>query len=466
MKLTHILGLSAAVVMFAACDSNDIADLSAPADGKALHINRVQQDGFVSEDGTRSTFSDTYATVFETGDQLGLILVDANGKQVANVPFTYTEEGDWNNDRNQLYNGSVTKIVAYAPYNENLPADVCDAAAVKNTAGVATDQSDIEALKAADLLVCEMENTADLNINFAHAFSMMRFSSKSSINVGGTDYEYNILLNNMSVTIGNESYVPCQLNGSYVMIVKDGTNLQPEDFKYSYIRYGEDRATKTVTAAANTAAGTIYSFPCPAAGTGEATIGAGSLYCMAGDNVVLLPAGAASVPAGLECRGIIFHSMDEAEFTAFTADNGLDAALSGINGKHGMIVSLQAGGTLFTGDVQTDFLEGIFADYADCGNTDKALGHKLTAMIASACEGGAATFSGLDGAPARLNNCTAWYVPSFGELKYLVRGEENRDVATMVGQETLNSLFASVGGTACPPARTAAPSALSKQRKT
>lgn len=249
MKLKHIFGLSAAVVMFAACDSNDIADLSVPTDGKALHINSVQQDGFVSADGTRSTFSETYATVFETGDQLGLILVDANGKQVANVPFTYTEEGTWNNDRNQLYNGSMTKIVAYAPYNANLSADACDAATVKATANVAADQSDIEALKAADLLVCELENTADLNINFAHAFSMMRFSSKASINVGGNDYEYNIALNNINVTIGDESYVPCQVNGSYVLIVKDNTDLQPEEFKYSYIRFGEDRATKTVTGA-------------------------------------------------------------------------------------------------------------------------------------------------------------------------------------------------------------------------
>lgn len=456
MKLKHIFGLCAAVVMFASCDSTDLADMPAYPDGHALRINSVSQNDFVSGGGSRSTCSDTYATVFEEGDRLGLILIDNDGKQVANVPFTYTAEGTWNNDRNQLYLSDVAKIVAYAPYDENLPSGVCDADALKNTVNINVDQSDINAFKAADLLVCELANPKDeLDIRFSHAFSMMRFSSRGSVNAGNREYEYSIALDGLKVSIGNDVYTPCPLNGSYVMIVKDGTRLQPEAFKYTYIRYGEDRATKTIVSATGTDAGTIYSFPCPSVGGGTPGLMAGSFYCVTeGEGeTVMIPAGAASVPSGLTCLGIVFHTMDDSAFAAFVADNGLDAAeYAGIGGRHGLLVGLEPGGLLFGNYSPEDashaaFIENIFAGLEDSGNTDKALGYKLTRAIVSTCQSNEVlTFSALEDAPARLPLCTPWYVPSFHELKYLIRGEENADVVCVSGQEALNTCLTAAAG--------------------
>lgn len=349
------------------------------------------------------------------------------------------------------------KIVAYFPYNDALPADVCDAEAVKNSISMPLDQSDRASFTAADLLVSEMPNTgADLDISLSHAFSMLRFSSKASVTAGDREFEYSVALNDLQVKIGDDAYTPCHINGSYVMIVHNDVSLQPELFKYSYRRFGEDMATKTVTAAVTTRQGTAFSFPCPPAGSGVVSLTAGDYYCVTEDDgmVVIIPAGASGIPSGLVCQGIVFHVMDDTAFSTFAADNGLNVAdYPGFSGRHGLIVSLKQGGILLSGynagDIaHSDFLKSVFADFDESGNTDVSLGYKLTEMLSAAYAGGNAgvTFTALDGFDMPLAYCTGWYIPSFNELKYLIRGDENPSVASLAGQEMINTNMTVVSG--------------------
>lgn len=458
MKLNKIYGVLAAAMLLSACESPAFMDMPDTTDGNVLHITGVSQNGFAPANGTRTAYTDTYATSFEEGDRLGLILVGQDGTQIANVPFSYTANGTWNNDRNQLYLSSATKIVAYFPYNETMPTSACDIESVKNSITIPVDQSNRDAFTAADLLVCEMPNTgADINISFSHAFSMLRFSSKATVSAGNRDFEYSVALEGLKVSIGNDTYTPCYLNGGYVMIVKDDTTLQPELFKYSYRRTGEDRATKTTTSAVTTNAATVFSFPCPSTGSGNATMSAGAYYCSTEDDgmVVVIPAGAAEIPAGLICQGIVFHVMDNPTFAAFAADNGLTAAdYPGLDNKHGLIVSLQQSNILLSGynagDVaNNEFLKNVFVNFEESGNTEVSLGYKLTQMLANAYGTGNAgvTFTGLEGFALPLTYCTNWYIPSFNELKYMIRGDENPSTPSLDGQEMLNRQLTVVSGT-------------------
>lgn len=456
MKFNKILGIFAATMLLASCESSSLIDEPAPAEG-ALRIANVTLDGFEADGQSRTDYNDAYATIFEEGDRLGLILVGEDGSQKANVPFTYTADGTWNNDLNQLYSSEVARIVAYFPYNPSLGADITGAAALKASVTVPADQSDKAVFTAADLLVGELNAPgAELNVDLAHAFSLLRFSSKETVTAGNRDFEYSVALNGLKISVGDDVYTPCTLNGGYVAIVRDNTSLQPELFKYSYTRFGEDPATKTLKKAVNTVAGTAYSFSCPPAGAVSTAIGAGDYYCVTEDDgmVVVIPAGASAIPAGLVCQGIVFHTMDNTTFGAFAADNGLTAAeYPGIDGAHGLIVSMKGAGLILSGynagDVdKNEFLKGVFENTEDSGNTDVSNGYRLTGVLSAAYGVGNAgvTFTGLEGFDVPLTYCTSWYVPSFNELKYLVRGSKTPGVVSTDGLDMVNARLTSASG--------------------
>lgn len=171
--------------------------------------------------------------------------------------------------------------------------------------------------------------------------------------------------------------------------------------------------------------------------------------------VIIIPAGAAAIPAGLVCQGIVFHVMDNGAFATFASDNGLNATdYPGFDGKHGLIVGLNQGGILLTGynagDIaNSDFLKNVFDGFDASGNTEVSLGYKLTNMLATAYGNGNAgvTFTALAGFDAPLAYCTNWYIPSFNEQKYLIRGDENPEIASLAGQEMINNHMTVVSGT-------------------
>lgn len=170
--------------------------------------------------------------------------------------------------------------------------------------------------------------------------------------------------------------------------------------------------------------------------------------------VVVIPAGASGIPAGLVCQGIVFHTMDNSAFATFAADNGLTASeFPGINGTHGLIVSMQPAGHILSGyapgDVdKNEFLKSVFESSDDCGDTDISIGYRLTLRLSEAYGAGNAgvTFTGLEGFDTPLTYCTSWYVPSFNELKYLVRGSKTPSVVSVDGLDMINARLTVASG--------------------
>lgn len=389
-----------------------------------IKITSLEQLGFESDPVTRSSYSSDYAVTFAEGDRLGLILLDAGGNRLEHEPFVYTA-GEWINGELE-YSPEIDKVIAYFPYNESLSESVATVDALKQSVVMMEDQSNEEDFKAMDLMVCEIGDIADenLKISFTHAFSLLTLAATSSVTVGDETFEFNVGMEDVSMSIGDKTYIPYQVNGASIWIVKDGTGLLQDDFKYTYRVMGGEKSTKTVTTTVTAAAGTCYALPAGDEGI-QTGLSAGAFYCTSDrtGSAVVIPAMAADLPSGLTCHGIVFHVMDGEEFSGFATTNGLTAAdYPGYEGTHGLVLSLVEGVNFGMADQDKGLLEPALTEVLN--TKDVANGYKVTQLLKTAAEGNTGiVFNALNNHAEKAPGIvTDWYAPSFQELKWLIRG--------------------------------------------
>lgn len=447
MKLKYLYGLISLAVLFSSCNQEEFTNDTIDYDIKnVIKLGSVQLDDFENNTLSRATY-EGYATKFEYNDKLGLILIDQDGKQLANAPFTYSAAG-WTNDNTTYYSSKIDKIIAYFPYNAQLSQNVVTLDAVKQTIEIATDQSSLDKFKQTDLLACEIEDPSpELNLQLKHVFSLMEFSATQQLEVEGETFNYNIAMSNVSFSIGETMYTPCNLNGGYVCMIKDNSSLQKDDFRYFYTIEGKSNV-KTLTTDKTITSGTKYTFPCPAAGMGEPnTLSAGDFYCTStSDKVVILPSIAATIPEGLTCKGIVFYTMDQATFESYASTNSLTANdYPGYNNNHGLIISLKDGGLLGSA---SSFEKFLLKSIEDWNNKESLNGYKITQAMQEAVKDGTITsFTALNNHEEPASSATtSWFAPSFKELSILIRGGD-RTTATGEGRAYINQQLQEIGGT-------------------
>lgn len=447
MKLKYLYGLISLAVLFSSCNQEEFTNDTIDYDTKnVIKLGSVQLDDFENNTLSRATY-EGYATKFEYNDKLGLILIDQDGKQLANAPFTYSAVG-WTNDNTTYYSSKIDKIIAYFPYNAQLSQNVVTLDAVKQTIEIATDQSSLDKFKQTDLLACEIEDPSpELNLQLKHVFSLMEFSATQQLEVEGETFNYNIAMSNVSFSIGETMYTPCNLNGGYVCMIKDNSSLQKDDFRYFYTIEGKSNV-KTLTTDKTITSGTKYTFPCPAAGMGEPnTLSAGDFYCTStSDKVVILPSIAATIPEGLTCKGIVFYTMDQATFESYASTNNLTANdYPGYNNNHGLIISLKDGGPLGSA---SSFEKFLLKSIEDWNNKESLNGYKITQAMQEAVKDGTITsFTALNNHEEPASSATtSWFAPSFKELSILIRGGD-RTTATGEGRAYINQQLQEIGGT-------------------
>lgn len=395
-----------------------------------LKITGVELSGFEPALSTKSSYTDEYSTVFEEGDRLGLILTDAQGKQIENAPYTYTA-GRWENP-DVMYSSEISGAVAYFPYNDALARDVTTVDALKAAVEIRTDQSSAEDFAGMDLLVCEIpEVSENIGITFRHAFSLLTLSAEASVTAGGETFGFNIGMEDVTLSIGDEVYIPYSTGGANMWIVRDGTGLEPEIFRYTYTVSGGERQTKTVTAPVITLQGTNYPLPfvfSPDSGQG---LSEGDFYCVSdAGNVVVIPAYAAALPDGLDCKGVVFHVMDGSAFGDFARTNGMTAGdYPGYEGEHGLMLSVTAGLNFGMANDDGQVVMNALTDYLN--TNDVPNGFAITRILKERASdsGSGITFNALDNHSEKASSGTTdWYAPSFHELKYLIRGTEPETV--------------------------------------
>ena len=447
MKLKYLYGLISLAVLFPSCNQEEFTNNAIDYDtNNVIKLSSVQLDDFENNTLSRATY-EGYATKFEYNDKLGLILIDQDGKQLANAPFTYSAAG-WTNDNTTYYSSKIDKIIAYFPYNAQLSQNVVTLDAVKQTIEIATDQSSLDKFKQTDLLACEIEDPSpELNLQLKHVFSLMEFSATQQLEVEGETFNYNIAMSNVSFSIGETMYTPCNLNGGYVCMIKDNSSLQKDDFRYFYTIEGKSNV-KTLTTDKTITSGTKYTFPCPASGMGEPnTLSAGDFYCTStSDKVVILPSIAATIPEGLTCKGIVFYTMNQATFESYASTNSLTANdYPGYNNNHGLIISLKDGGPLGSASSFENFLLRSIEGW---NNKESLNGYKITQAMQEAVKDGTITsFTALNNHEEPASSATtSWFAPSFKELSILIRGGD-RTTATGEGRAYINQQLQEIGGT-------------------
>lgn len=410
-------------LLLTACTQDEVMNQEGTADNDLnglLCINNVNVTDFATESGSRAT-NDGNTITFANEDRIGLFLI-TDGKSTQNVPFRF-DGNNWINESNATYSGKIERAIAYFPYDATLkPVSSVDE--LKE----AKEWDKAEEFADKDLLVAEIEvNAPKLEINFKHAFSLISISAKGSVAIGEETYEYPLDLSDVSFSIGDDLYTPDAVNGEYLCLV-DAEKLEANEFRYFYSSEGTAYA-KTVKETVTLESNHKYSFPCVTSAASEETaLAAGDFYCVSNEGtVVVIPGSAASLPAGLACKGIVFHVMDNEAWNTFKTNNNLsDSDLSGYNGQHGLIISIQNGnpfGTMTADQLKNNVF--IEEELTFAGKTDTYTGYKLTQELRSAStETSGITFSALDNHTEQLKGATTWYVPSFYELTLLFENLE------------------------------------------
>lgn len=451
MKQTLLYGLAISSYLLFSCSReempNDIIETGNP---NVITLESVTLNDFSSDTSSRASYTQDAATVFEQDDKLGLILLDAEGNRIDHLSYSYiSAENRWNpDDASKYYSSKIKKIIAYFPYNSSLSNEVNTVEELKNTITIEADQSDQDTFKSYDLLVEEINSPSQkLTVNLGHAFSLIEFQSEPmTLQANSKNYEYNAELQDVKMVIDNTDYQLCNINGRYFLLVKDGFTVPANDFRYFY-SLGDDAYVKTLTTAKTTESGKKYVFPCKVDGEYKPGYAAGDFYCTDNENnaVVILPGVATSVPEELTCHGIVFHYIDD--FSVFATTNGITVSeYSGYDNKHGLVVSPTNGNNYGTPTDNVNTWSSCFTSYTDSGKKDLSDGYKMTQLLAENASNNGITFTGLAlHKDETIAGATSWYIPSFNELKYLVRGE-NSETQSSEGLESINSQLSKING--------------------
>lgn len=442
MKFRYLLNLIMFSLFFVSCNKEIVnEDDKNMLLEQNLRIAGVAQNAYRSPESSRATYTKEYSTTFENGDKLGLIMIDADGNRIDNVSYTYSD-GNWTNT-NVFYSPKISKIIAYYPYSQNLDSNITTVEGLKQSIQLTKDQSSVDEFEKMDLLVCEIDDVTDnLNITFSHVFSLLTFTAKTTIAIGDKNYDFNLKMENVSFSIGEDTYTPCNVNNAYVCLLPVGTELKNEDFRYTYNRVGEDKSIKTLKNTVTTQDGVRYNFDCPSLdGNTATTLSVGDYYCVTeGNQVVIIPGSEVTLPDGLICKGILFHVMDENEWNTFETDNKLtETSLPGYAGKHGLVVSLTSGEAL---GIKNENRTEIESAYTTAGaseelyqSKDALCGYILSnALVNSSLS---SIFTALNNHKSdNIVNTTSWYCPSYQELRYLMieSGTINQQMNVVQGE--------------------------------
>ena len=446
---SHIKLAAVSLLIFSACTQDEMLPQigeNETAVSDVLTIQNVNVANFDTGNSTTRVINDGVTVTFEVGnsledvngDEIGILLIDKDGIGFANEPFKYINENGankWVSKNSVSYTNKIKKVIAYFPYaqivkdgKEFVPSSVNELKELKK-------EEETTEFKDKDLLIAEINDiqSHQLTINFKHAFSLIAFSAEATIKLDDTEeISYLLDLSDVSFSIGDELYTPESMSGKYICLV-DEEQLVKNDFRYFYtidnITY-----SKTLKDPITLAANQCYTFPCPTSSEGTADIAVGDFYCTTESNkTIILPRNAAGIPTGLTCKGIVFHIIDD--FETFKSTNDLnDSNLNGYQEKHGLVVSTKKGnnfGTVAAADIEQAFIYGNAEKYTD---TETSNGYKLTQILVGTENLG---FIALNNHTEKLNNSTAWYAPSFNELKYLIQGE-NTQTGSTSGQEYIN----------------------------
>lgn len=343
LKYTFLLPLLA----FAACSNEDDALPAAAQPGTALEI--TVRAGDFAEDGTPGTRATDSGetTTFENGDRIGIIILDASNRILAdNIPYRYNN-GTWSFDsgngegKSRCYYYKNATYIAYFPYSKEADG-VSTTDGLRNKFKPLPDQHTEDAYRASDLMTAYGSLSGkNLSVTLTHAYASVSLALKakySQLDDGkntACTTSYSPEISDVNLTIGDDVYIAYRAeDGSYRCIFPVG--ITPGEIRCFYTIdskiYGNQIEISGIVA------NTRYTSEPEIEATyslGDARVG--DFYCKRDDNDgYLIPGDAASLTATQKkaCVGVVFWLGD-----ATAKDKTLKADHSGCT--HGLVVALK-----------------------------------------------------------------------------------------------------------------------------
>ena len=447
----HSLGTFLSLLLLAACSPDNDAlpgDDGGNTPSAALRIE-VSASDFTSA-ATRATDNGA-ATTFESGDRIGIIVLDGSGNVLSdNIPYKY-DGSTWSFDNSNgegktaLYYdnkaGTLT-YVAYFPYSKEANgitgADIL--ATLKAKFPPRYDQRTEDAYRASDLLVWSSVTSSvpskKLEIKFTHAYSSLSLSPSITCKIDGAETSYiPSSVSDASFTIGTEPLLPYRADDGSCRII-----VSPQTTSARWLcAYGGSMHSGTMPSTA-LAANNRYTLAPVLKDLGAYTFDnarAGDFYCKNTRNEGYLIPGDASLTTEQQaaCIGIVY-STDVGRIGA-AATQALKE--KGVSTPHGLVMALTNASEdcrwgEYDKDENSDGNEGepfkantdqLQKQYKNVNgysethwiidhykNSGTALQNTYTAFYHASLYGTAESSTGKYAAPS---NTTGWFIPGMGQ---------------------------------------------------
>lgn len=443
LKYTFLLPLLA----FAACSNEDDALPAAaqPQPGTTLEI--TVRAGDFAEDGapgTRATDSGA-TTTFENGDRIGIIILDASNRILAdNIPYRYNN-GAWSFDSGNgesknrcYYHKNATSYIAYFPYSPAADG-VSTTDGLKNKFEPLSDQRTEDAYRASDLLTASGTlESKTLSVTLTHAYASVSLALEPRYLLedgNNTECILSSLISDVNLTIGDDVYIAAYRaeDGSYRCIL-------PADFTSGDIRYfyttGSKTYGNTINISGAVAANTRYTFsPEKIRDYTLADAKVGDFYCKRSDNNegYLIPGDVALTDGQKKaCIGIVMKvGKDNSDDWRDDCEYKLKNSNTGMTTIYGYVLALY------------DANDGDICQWGSYGtsvgtNTDQTTGfygYKNTQTIIDYDKNNGknlqnnypATYhatTGYESIYSAPNNSSGWFLPSAGQCQYWLNNKE------------------------------------------
>lgn len=455
LMLYTVLG----VCLFSACQQEELGEAGIATDSVGLRLTVSASDFVPADSAATRAFDDESVTTFESGDQVGLIILDGSNNLIANnLPYTFDGTSWTTTGTAPCYDPMVTNdytYLVYYPYTASAN-DMKTVDELKQKITPKTDQSSEDAYRQSDLMVGTGTVAREINATLSHAYAS--YSLLPAVKM--------ILDNTSQSAI---SYVPNSLGdvvfqdgkGEYIhpYRAEDGSfrYILPTDYKGTirwFYSYEEKRYGGTWEPTTGVTANTRYSRVEVLKDFGEYTLDKaqlGDLYCRDAEGKgYLFPSEAASAGIDYECIGVVIatgHSQyDTSDYSTSGIGqgkcHGYVAALNDVYDSVGLwgVVGKELG--LYPKDANgaaQDNMTNPDIDWSGYAYTQviiETVGGKenLSAQTdESSMSGYPTTYYAVVAYEERVpapTNSSGWFLPSIGQLKTLY---ENSSYITAAG---------------------------------
>lgn len=205
---------------------------------KVLTVN-VSENAFTAVNENSRVTDNGYSTTFDVNDRIGLIIVDANTKELIHKMYLEKTADSWNGT---VYYYENADYLAYYPYDEDMD-DLTSLEEIKEyfkENKYTLDQSTLDAYRNCDLMTASVAHDVvsvdkTLNLKFSHTNAMVEFNvpyySYTTATTGGYDYSVPVSVD-LSMVGTDEDFKPYQMAvGKYRVIIPAG---EAKSFKGSF----------------------------------------------------------------------------------------------------------------------------------------------------------------------------------------------------------------------------------------